>query len=78
MSTRKVGRPLGGKLSDDDKILSIIHSRQQQKKWREDNPERYAERILNYRANTKNIKQLTEFEVILKFLKRIKCITINR
>ena len=77
MSCRKVGRPLGGKLSVDDKIQSVTYAKEQRKKWRIENPERYAEHMKNYRANTKNIKEITEFEIIHKFLKRIKCISIN-
>lgn len=77
MNIRKAGRPLGGRLSDEDKVQSVVHARELQKQWRVDNPERYTQSIKKYCESRKIVKEINEYDVIQKFLKRIKCISIN-
>ncbi len=74
---RKAGRPVGGKLSDEEKKLSLLRARELQKQWRIDNPERYAEHIKKYRESRKVAKEVDQFDLIQKFVKRIKTVNIN-
>jgi hypothetical protein len=73
----KVGRPLGGKLNEEDKAKAVQHAREVQKQWRIDNPERYAEHVKKYRENRKQVKKVNEIDLMQKFLKRIKSVSIN-
>jgi hypothetical protein len=73
---RKVGRPIGGCLTPEQKAEAVLKARQQQRQWRIDNPERYSEHIKNYREKKKS-KDIDQFKVMEKFLKRIKTISID-
>jgi hypothetical protein len=68
---RKVGRPIGGSLSPEEKLISMSKAREQQKLWRLAHPERKRE---NYKKKPKEIDQ---FKVIQSFIKRIKTVIIN-
>jgi hypothetical protein len=77
MISRKPGRPLGGKLNETDKKVSVMRAREIQRQWRIDNPDRYADSIKKYRESRKEVKEVNEIDLIKKFLKRIKCVSIN-
>jgi len=69
------GRPLGGCLTPEQKLISIGKARESQKRWRLQNPDRQQTYIKNYR--NKSGKESNQFKVMQCFIKRIRTITID-
>ena len=70
----KAGRPIGGRLTPDDKQKALDRAREATKVWKEHNPDKQQEYLKRYKAKEHSIDLIS---VLQKFIRHIKEVSIN-